>query len=97
MKKFLNIPFKDILDYANALMRPIYRDYTEVNENEEFMKISGKFYAQLFIQETIYVTYNVFDGNTEYTLPREQTQTNYDIDKQQKLEKIIREKGGFDL
>lgn len=97
MKKYLDIPFKDILDYANTLMRPIYCDFTEVSENREFMKIARKFYAQLFIQETIYVTYNVFEGNVVYELPREQTQTHYDFDRTEKLKNIIREKGGFDL
>lgn len=97
MKKYLDIPFKDVLDYANTLMRPVYCDFTEVTENREFMKIARKFYAQLFIQETIYVTYNVFEGNTEYELPREQTKTHYDFDKAEKLKNIIKEKGGFDI
>lgn len=98
MKKFLNIPFKDIMDYANTLMRPVYTDFTEVTENEDFASISAKFYAQLFIQETIYITYNVFeDGKVSYVLPKEQTHTHMNMAKAKKTMELIKEKGGFDL
>lgn len=60
-KRYREIPFTLIVDYAHTLMRPVYTDFTEASENREFAKISGKFYYELFIQEYIFVTYNVFE------------------------------------
>lgn len=90
-KHYLVTPLREIIQYANTLMRPLYTDFTEVTENEEFMMISGKFYYELFIQEYIFVTYNVFnDGEMDFTLDGGN-------DKNRKLYEAIKKKGGFDL
>lgn len=46
-------------------MRPIYTDFTETSENKDFARIAGKFYFHLFIQEEIYVSYKLFEGDID--------------------------------
>lgn len=52
-----------MFNFAKNLMRPIYTGFTETSENKEFLRISGKFYFHLFIQEEIYVSYKLFKSN----------------------------------
>lgn len=90
-RMYREIPLKNVMEYANTMMRPVFTDFTEVNEDREFMKISGKFFYELFIQENIYVTYNVFDGQANYEYKGSNEQEN------KRLVEAIRRKGGFDI
>lgn len=90
-KLYRQIPLKNVMEYANTMMRPVFTDFTEVNENEEFMRISGKFFYELFVQENIYITYNVFNGNTKFEFKGSNVQEN------KRLVEAIRRKGGFDI
>lgn len=45
-KLYRQIPMKNIISYAETLMEPVYGDYTEVTENEEFLKIGNRFYYE---------------------------------------------------
>lgn len=92
-KMYREVPLKNILNYANTMMRPVFTDFTEVNENEEFMAISGKFFYELFIQEDIYVSYNIFRDETDVILPT----GDGDMEKQKQTMDAIRYKGGFDI
>lgn len=90
-KKYIQIPIVLILEYAQTLMRPVYTDFTEVNENEEFMPIAARFYYELFVQEYIFVTYNVFERPGDYVIEPSKEGKNTI------LFNAIKEKGGFDL
>lgn len=96
-KMYREIPLRNVMDYANTLMRPVFTDFTEVNEDEEFMEISGKFFYELFIQENIYVTYNVFEGGTDYFFPKAQDDKGLNNSETQRIVWAIREKGGYDI
>lgn len=45
-KLYRQIPMKNIISYAETLMEPVYGDYTEVTENEEFLKVANRFYFE---------------------------------------------------
>lgn len=90
-KMYREIPLKNVLEYANTMMRPVFTDFTEVNEDEEFMEISGKFFYELFIQEDIYVSYNIFRDEQNVIVPGKGE------DKQRQTMEAIRYKGGFDI
>lgn len=89
-KTYRNVPMKNILDFANTMMRPLFTDFTEVSENKEFAKISGQFYYELFVQEYLFVSYNVFEK-------AEAIVVNPDEQKNKRLVELIRKRGGFDL
>lgn len=90
-KDYLAIPYKEILKYAETLMRPVYTDFTEVTENKEFMKISADFYRELFIQEYIFVSYKVFNDKNTVVIVEQNNDENAHIIEQIKAE------DGFDL
>lgn len=96
-KMYRDVPLRNIMDYANTLMRPVFTDFTEVNENEEFMEISGRFFYELFVQENIYVSYNVFNGMTDFVLPKAGGDIGTSISDSRRLFNAIRAKGGFDI
>lgn len=81
---------KNIISYAETLMEPVYGDYTEVTENEEFLKIGNRFYYEWFVQELLFVSYNVFEGDNAIAI--EPTQ-----EKNKRIIEKIKKKGGFDL
>lgn len=84
------LPLTVVFDTFNTLTVPIYADFTEMTGNLDFMSISSMFYYQLFIQESIFVSYNFFDSN-EYKLPDHAEQ-----DIKEKIE-ALKDRGGFDL
>lgn len=93
MKMYRQVPLKNIINYANSMSRPLWTDFTEVTEQEEFTYIAGRFYYELFIQEKIYVTYNVFQDANAIVI-------NPDEEKNRELVEAIREANkvcGFDL
>lgn len=91
-KVITSIPISTVFDTFNTLVRPIYTDFVETTENLEFLEFSANFYYQLFIQETVYVSYQFFENSENFKLS--QGSVNKDIKK--KIEKI-KEKGGFDM
>lgn len=60
-----DIPLTTVFSFTRNIMRPIYTDFTETSENKDFARIAGKFYFHLFIQEEIYVSYKLFEGDID--------------------------------
>lgn len=70
------------------LARPIYTDFTEINKEEEFSRVSADFYRELFWLEKIYVSHDIFANPDSYI---------YEGKDEPKELKHLARRGGFDL